>query len=100
MHKPMADFDSPEKKKATLIHNLQELKDNTGWKIVLKWLDRSISIAESKLHGDSEMIAEENVDSVRRERQALIRLKLLPDLIIQENEPKEVFDPRLDPYEQ
>ena len=92
-------FKNDEEKKESLLHNLEELKQSTGWKIILKYLERDMAELETKLYRENELNDGETDDDVRIARHQIKKLKELPDTIIEENTEKEGFDPDLDPYE-
>ena len=94
-------FKNDQQKRDSIIAALQQLKETIGWKVVVKALENDVEAAESKLHGDIPLDSEkdESIGEWQRTRNDRIAMINLPNELIEENEKKEVFDPKLDPYE-
>lgn len=86
-------------KKGNIIAALNSLKDNLGWKVILKVLKNDVKSAEARLYGDAPIKKDESIkewQNIRRDRLQVIEL---PDTLIKDNEENEEFDPKLDPYD-
>lgn len=93
------EFKNEEQKKNSIIAALEQLKNDTGWKVIVKALENDVKSAEARLHGEIKMEPDETIkqwQNVRRDRLQMIEL---PDTLIDENTEKEKFDPKLDPYD-
>ncbi|TRZ50990.1 MAG: hypothetical protein D4S01_05725 [Dehalococcoidia bacterium] len=93
------EFSNPEQKKGSIIEALKALKDNTGWKVIVKALKLNINQAEARLHGDIKLEAGETIEYWQKIRNDRMKMLELPGDLIKENEERETFPPELDPYE-
>ena len=88
-----------QQEKNNIIDALQQLKNNVGWKVIVKALESDVKSAEARLHGDVELREDETIKQWQQIRNDRIRMINFPDFLIEENKEKEKFDPKLDPYE-
>lgn len=93
------EFKDDEQKKESIIEALKQLKNNVGWKVVVKALGENVKMAEARLHGDIKLEKGETIKEWQKIRNDRLQMMELPDSIIEENKEKEVFDPKLDPYD-
>ena len=95
----MATKKDNNKNKANLITALKRLRDDIGWKIIVKALKENIKQAEARLHGDIKLEEGETIKEWQKIRSDRMMMIELPDIILKENEEKEKFDPNLDPFD-
>jgi len=81
------------------ISALEQLKDNIGWKIIVKALKNDVKSAEARLHGDTKLEEGETIKEWQKIRKGVLEMISLPDRLIEENKNRDEFDPNLDPYE-
>ena len=82
-----------------MIGYLVNLKEQPGWKIIVKVLEENIKDVEAKLNGDIELVENETIKTLQDKRRDRVRLKDMPDDLVKEWEEKDVFPINLDPYE-
>jgi len=92
-------FKDDQQKRDNIIAALQQLKENTGWKVIIKALEENIKQAEVKLHGEIPLEKDETIEYWQKIRSDRLQVMELPDTIIEENKEKDAFDPLLDPYD-
>jgi len=92
-------FKDDQQKRDNIIAALQQLKENTGWKVIIKALEENIKQAEVKLHGEVPLEKDETIEYWQKIRSDRLQVMELPDTIIEENKEKDAFDPNLDPYD-
>ena len=92
-------FKDEEEKKDSIIAALEQLKNYIGWKVIVKALEENIKQSEARLHGEIKLEEGETQEFWQKIRKDRIEMTNLPETIIKENEEKEAFDPRLDPYD-
>ena len=99
-------FKSEKDKKDSAIKALGELQETTGWKVVEKVLDKHIQDVELKLYGEKKLTdgekklsSESLIELLQYKRRDRIRLKNMPNDLIEEYKDKESVPPELDPYE-
>ena len=88
-----------QQKRNEIISALEQLKNNIGWKVIVKALENDVKAAEARLHGEVKLAEDETIKTWQDTRRDRIQMINLPDTLIEENKEKEGFDPRLDPYE-
>lgn len=91
-------IENGQQKKEDIIAALEQLKNNIGWKVLVKTLELNIKQAEARLHGDIKLEEGETMDFWQKIRKDRIQMMELPETLIEENKDKEAFDPELDPY--
>jgi len=92
-------FQDENQKKESIIAFLEQLKNNTGWKVVVKALQENIKQAEARLNGDIKLEEDETIKFWQKIRKDRIQMIDLPNTLIEENKDQEEFDPKLDPYD-
>jgi len=92
-------FKDEEQKKGSIIAALKQLKNDVGWKVIVKALRENIEQAEARLHGDIKLEEGETTKFWQKVRKDRIQMIDLPDTIIKDNEERDEFDPDLDPYD-
>ena len=98
MTKPLK-FKDDDQKKESIIDSLNQLKNNVGWKVVVKALEENIKQAEARLHGEIKLEEGETVEFWQKIRKDRIEMIGLPNNIIGDLKEGEKFDPNLDPFE-
>lgn len=95
----MAKFKNDQQKRNNIIAALEQLKNDIGWKVIVKALENDVRAAEARLHGDIKLGEDETIKGWQNTRRDRIQMIELPDTLIEENKEKEGFDPLLDPYD-
>ena len=91
-------FKNEEQKKESIIEALKSLKENIGWQVIMRAIDENIKETEAKLNGEIDLESDENTKQLQDKRKDRIRLRNLPEELIEEYREKEGFPPELDPY--
>lgn len=82
------------------VADLENLKNDPGWLLIVEHLDKNIRALEEQLNGDGETIKDfsemTELQSMRRDRKIL---KALPDKLISEYTKVAPERPDMDPYE-
>ena len=93
------DFKDEEQKKGSIIAALTQLKNDIGWKVLVKALEENVKQAEARLHGDIKLEEGETMAYWQKIRKDRIQMMELPDTIINDNKERDEFDPKLDPFD-
>jgi hypothetical protein len=87
--------------KKKLRADMENLLKSDGWKVISKVLDLNIKEAEDKLNGEMDMLPEETIHTVRKNRKDRIVLRELPERIMKDCEGNSLeFPLNFDPYEE
>lgn len=87
------------KQKDDRIDLLEALKENLGWKIVVKAIEEDITIIDSKLHGVMRIEADETMQQLQENWRLMFQLKAYPDFLIDKfKDTPEPKNTNLDPF--
>lgn len=82
------------------IDALRILKDSLGWKVIKKVLDANLADIDAKLHGERDLEKGETIELLQKQWNDRMRMKTLPEDLIEEYSERESGLPHeLDPYE-
>lgn len=93
------EFKNENQKKNSIIAALEQMKNDTGWKVIVRALEENVKEAEKRLHGDIKLEGNETQQFWQKIRRDRLQIIELPDILIEENKEKEKFDPKLDPFD-
>ena len=92
-------FKDNKEKKEFIVSSLQQMQLDTGWKVIVRALEKKVESAEARLHGDIALEEGETMEHWQQVRKDRLQMMELPDLIINDNKDRTEFDVHLDPYE-
>ncbi len=92
-------FKDEEQKKGSIVAALKQLKNNLGWRVIVKALEENVKEAEKRLHGEAPLQKDETIELWQKIRSDRLQMIDLPDIIVEENKEKEAFPIELDPFE-
>jgi len=91
----LSTLKTPEK----IVKALKILKEDLGWKYIVKVLESQVKATEEKLHGSKEWDKSDTLTSLQDQRNDRMELIKLPDTMIDLHKKAKAGEINLDPYE-